>query len=88
MAGTPLSMEGSDGEALLRTLAGEEDIDVERVALRMAMNELEAEEQRVVLLRYYRDMTQQETARLLGRSQAQISRIERRALDRLRTLLA
>ena len=88
MAGTPLSMEGSDGEALLRTLAGEEDIDVERVALRMAMNELEAEEQRVVLLRYYRDMTQQETARLLGSSQAQISRIERRALDRLRTLLA
>ena len=61
---------------------------MERVALRMAMNELEAEEQRVVLLRYYRDMTQQETARLLGRSQAQISRIERRALDRLRTLLA
>lgn len=85
-AQAPLSVESCEEEG--RALTGEEDIDIDRLALRMALPSLSPEERSVVLLRYYRDMTQQETARLLGKSQAQVSRIERRALDALRTLLA
>ena len=38
----------------------------------------------VVLLRYFRGMTQERVARVLGVSQVQVSRIERRAVERLR----
>lgn len=85
-AETPLSVESSEEEGFV--LTGSEGIDLDRIALRMALPSLPPEEQGVVLLRYYRDLTQRETARLLGKSQAQVSRIERRALDTLRMLLA
>ncbi len=39
-------------------------------------------------LRYYRSLTQEQTARVLGVSQVQVSRIEKRAVQQLRTLLA
>ena len=38
----------------------------------------------MLLLRYYRGMTQVNAARVLGVSQVQVSRLERRALERLR----
>ena len=82
----PLSVEAIEEEG--RALPGEDDIDLDRLALRMALPLLAPQERGVLLLRYYRDLTQQETARLLGKSQAQISRLERRALDALRMLLA
>ena len=80
----PLSVEGSGKIAL----TGAGGIDEERLALRMALDALPGEERRVILLRYFRDVTQQETARLLGKSQAQVSRIERRALAALRAAMS
>ena len=41
----------------------------------------------MLLLRYYKGLTQTNTARVLGVSQVQISRLERRAVDRLRQVL-
>ena len=38
----------------------------------------------MILLRYYRGMTQDRAARVLGVSQVQVSRIERKAVERLR----
>ena len=38
----------------------------------------------IVVLRYFRDMTQSEVARLVGVSQVQISRIESKILSRFR----
>ena len=43
-----------------------------------------AKDQQVLVLRYYRGMTQMNVARVLGVSQVQVSRLERRALERLR----
>ncbi len=63
------------------------EIDLRALDLRLALSSLDADARRIILLRYFRDMTQQETARLLGKSQAQVSRIERRALDLLRERL-
>ena len=91
-AGLPvasLQMETGDGltlESVLGTEGIEEDI-VEREALRTAIAALPDREQQVILLRYYRGMTQDRAARVLGVSQVQVSRIERRAVERLRKKL-
>jgi len=45
---------------------------------------LREKERLVILLRYYRDMTQQQIADRLGISQVQVSRIEKQALQKIR----
>ena len=60
---------------------------MERESLRAAIGSLPDRERQVILLRYYRGMTQEQTARVLGVSQVQVSRIERRTMDRLRRKL-
>ena len=85
-----LQMETGDGftlESVLGTDGMEEGI-VEREALREAIAALPERERKVILLRYYRGMTQEGAARLLGVSQVQVSRIERRAVEQLRRKLA
>ena len=54
----------------------------------LALEALTKEERQVVLMRYYRDCTQSETAKLIGKSQTQVSRIERSALDHLKRMLS
>ncbi len=87
---TSLQAETADGLTLESTLGtpGPEEELVERVALQNAIRALGERERKVILLRYYRGMTQEACARVLGVSQVQISRIEKRAIDRLRALLA
>ena len=84
-----ISLQAETGEGGL-TLEGmlssgqEEEGLVERLTLRAAISHLPQREQEVLLLRYYRGMTQVNAARVLGVSQVQVSRLERRALERLR----
>ena len=73
-------------EGMLTTGSPEEGL-VERLALRAALEQLPQREQEVLRLRYYRGLTQACSARVLGVSQVQISRLERRALERLRQSL-
>ena len=92
-AGRPvasLQAEAGDGLPLesLVGCGGMEEAIVEREALRAGIAALGEREQRVIALRYYRGLTQEKTARAVGVSQVQISRIERRALERLRQILA
>ena len=81
-----LDADASTQDALEERIPGEE-IDIDAVDLRLAMGKLGEDARRLILLRYFRDRTQQETARLLGKSQAQVCRMERRALDALREWL-
>ena len=84
-----LQMETGDGftlESVLGTDGMEEGI-VEKVALRGAVNALPERERQVILLRYFRNLTQEKAARVLGVSQVQVSRIERRAMESLRRKL-
>ena len=60
---------------------------LEQIALRAAVASLPERERAVIRLRYDRGLTQQRCAALLGISQVQVSRLERRAVDRLRELL-
>ena len=83
-----LQQETSDGlplEGLLGTEAPEEGI-VERIALREAVDQLPEKERMTILLRYFKNLTQEQTARILKVSQAQISRLERQSLKRLRKI--
>ena len=81
-----LQRETADGltlEGTLGTEAPEESL-VERIALREAIDHLPERERMTILLRYFKGLTQDQTARILGVSQVQVSRLERRGLKRLR----
>ena len=84
-----LQMETGDGFTLESVLGteGMEDGIVERVALRAAIDDLPERERSVVLLRYFKNLTQDRTARVLGVSQVQVSRIEKKAMEHLRRKL-
>ena len=81
-----LQSETGDGLTLEGVLSGGEMEEglVERLALRTAIERLPERERQVLLLRYYRGMTQAVAARVLGVSQVQVSRLERRGVERLR----
>lgn len=81
---------GEDGftlELVLGDYTAEEKM-VEYVALRSAIEKLPEKERQVVALRYYHGMTQQNCAKVMRVSQVQISRLERRAVEALREMLA
>lgn len=80
---------GDDGFTLEQMLADwtEEERLVEHVALRQAIEALPERERQTVFLRFYHGMTQEQASRVLAVSQVQVSRLERRAVDRLRQLL-
>ena len=60
---------------------------LENIALREAVRTLTPREQKIIRLRYYRDKTQMEIASEIGISQAQVSRVEKAALEKLRKQL-
>lgn len=65
-----------------------EEEKIERIALREALDRIPEKEQRLIILRYFKDKTQTETARVLGISQVQVSRIEKKALEKMRRNLS
>ena len=81
---------GEDGFSLESVLGqgGMEDEILQRLALRSAIAQLSQREQETILLRFYKNLTQEQAARVLGVSQVQVSRIERRAVEHLRALLS
>ena len=60
---------------------------VERIALREAIDALPEREKMTILLRFFKGLTQEQTARIRGVSQVQVSRLARRGLANLRKLL-
>lgn len=59
----------------------------EKIALKQAISLLPDEERRIILLRYYKGLTQTETGRILGLTQVSVSRKEARALAMLKSEL-
>ena len=77
------------GQELLEKLPVEdrqEDI-IEALQLKTAIEKLPERERKVIMLRYFRDMTQSEVANMLGVSQVQVSRIENRIMEDFRKSL-
>ena len=79
--------EGFSLEDVLTDTESEEKM-VERIALRQAIGKLPDREKSVIQLRYYHCLTQERVAKVLSVSQVQVSRIERKAIEHLRILMA
>jgi RNA polymerase sporulation-specific sigma factor len=80
---------GEEGFTLENVLCtdGMEDEILESVALREAMAQLPEREKAVLDLRYFHGLTQDRTARIMGCSQVQVSRVEKKALGLLREIM-
>ena len=85
-----LQQENAEGLTLESTLSnsGEEEKLIEKIALREAIEKLPEQERSVIYLRFFKSLTQQQTARILKVSQVQISRLERKSLCHLREYLS
>ncbi len=82
----PASEDGCTLDQLLPGEAIEEKI-IESVSLADAVAALEPRQRALIRMRYFRGMTQEKTASVLGISQVQVSRLERKALKQLRESL-
>ncbi len=80
---------GEDGFTLENILSDTESEDamVEKISLRQGIASLPERESTVIKLRYYHGLTQERIAKVLEVSQVQVSRIEKKALARLRAFL-
>lgn len=82
--------EQNDGPTLLDTLSSnidEQSEIVNRLSLKQLIDNLNEEEKQIIMLRYYKGRTQTEVAKILKTSQVQISRIEKKVLERMKVKL-
>ena len=78
--------EGFSLENLLTDTASEESL-LEQISLRQAIEKLPDRERTVIQLRYFHALTQERIAKVMQVSQVQISRIEKKALARLKEMM-
>lgn len=71
------------------TASGEDEIShlIDKMALSETVNSLNDFDRQLIALRFYRNLTQVQTAKLLGTSQVSISRAEKRIISLLKSLL-
>ncbi len=87
----PVYSDGEESMLLLDQLSDEKntaDIWMENLSLSEAIKTLPLKEKEVLELRYYKGKTQIEISKIVGISQAQVSRLEKNAVERLRRALA
>lgn len=74
---------------LIETLPAADNQDewLDKMLLRGAIDELSERDKKIIVLRYFRDMTQSEVAEWIGVSQVQVSRIENRIIKEFREKL-
>ena len=83
----PVYNEGGDSLYLMDQLSDTSDRDevwLENIVLREALAKLCERERKIIRLRFYEDKTQMEIAEEIGISQAQVSRLEKAALEKMR----
>ena len=81
---------GEEGFSLENILTDtqSEDTFLEQMALHQAIDKLPEREATVIKMRYFHGLTQQRVSVVLNVSQVQVSRIEKKALEKLRELMA
>lgn len=75
---------------LIDKLSEEKDIDSEitdRIALKEVLEKLDRKSRQIIILRYFKDKTQTEIASMLGISQVQVSRIEKKVLAKMKEIM-
>ncbi len=79
--------DGEDSVYVIDQIRADEDTDetwVESIGLREAIKKLTDRERGIIAMRFYKGRTQMEIASEIGISQAQVSRLEKGAIDKLR----
>ncbi len=76
-------------QSIFEKLASNEtsDDNLDKIILKDIIEKLDEREKKIIVLRYFRDKTQSEVARVLKVSQVQVSRLESKILDKLKTEL-
>ena len=83
----PVYSDGTDSVFVMDGIRDEENTDerwIENIALESAMSKLSPRETSIINMRFFRGKTQMEIAEEIGISQAQVSRIEKSALERIK----
>ncbi len=87
----PLSLyekvDDEHGQALMDKIADKKTTEdnLDGIILKEAILNLDEREKKLILLRYYKDKTQSEVARVLNVSQVQVSRLENKILEKMRS---
>lgn len=84
--------ENKDGKQMtifekISTGRNEEETITNKIVVKQLINELEDRDKEIILLRFFKEKTQTEVAKILGISQVQVSRIERKILNKMKTKL-
>lgn len=78
-----------DGKNLIEKLPSNDNQDdvIDKIVLRDCIKDLSDREKLIIYLRYYKDRTQSDIARIIGISQVQVSRIESKVIAKMREAL-
>ena len=84
--------ENKDGKQMtifekISTGKNEEEAITNKIVVKQLINELDDRDKEIILLRFFKEKTQTEVAKILGISQVQVSRIERKILTKMKTKL-
>ena len=84
--------ENKDGKQMtvfekISTGKNEEELITNKMVINQLISELKDREKEIILLRFFKEKTQTEVAKILGISQVQVSRIERKILNEMKTKL-
>lgn len=81
---------GDDDRTIVDKLASDKDeagTIVNKIAIKQLIENLEKREKEIILLRFYKEKTQSEVAKVLGITQVQVSRIEKKILNSMKLKL-
>lgn len=84
------SEKGEKGIRLIDKIATEKDeqeLLTNKIAIRELIKDLPKEDKEIIMLRYYKQKTQKEVAKIIGITQVQVSRTERKILQKMRRTL-
>ncbi len=86
---SPVGNDDKNGLSLADTISSDStpEKDTEIIALKGAVNSLGKRERKIIILRYFMGKTQCEVSKIIGVSQVQISRIEKKILANLRDMV-
>ncbi len=86
----PVYNDGGDSIYIMDQIKDDDNTDelwCENIALKEAIKRLTVRERKIILLRFFRGKTQMEIATMIGISQAQVSRLEKGALEKVRKMM-
>jgi RNA polymerase sigma-B factor len=88
---SPVAVGGEAAPLTLKDALGDLDVDLERIEFRdevqAALRKLDRRERAIICLRFFNELPQSEVARRLQISQMHVSRLQQRALQRLKSIL-